>query len=67
MGFSKQEYWNELPFPPPGDLPNSGIEQLISCVACIDRQILYQLRQLGSLETKLRHIKPIWGRTGKMI
>ena len=21
MGFSKQEYWDGLPFPPPGDLP----------------------------------------------
>ena len=20
MGFSRQEYWSELPFPPPGDL-----------------------------------------------
>ena len=26
MGFSRQEYWNGLPFPSPGDLPNSGIE-----------------------------------------
>ena len=26
MGFSKQEYWNGLPFPSPEDLPNSGIE-----------------------------------------
>ena len=26
MGFSRQEYWNELPCPPPGDLPNPGIE-----------------------------------------
>ena len=26
MGFSRQEYWNELPFPSPGDLPNLGIE-----------------------------------------
>ena len=26
MGFSRQEYWSVLPFPPPGDLPNSGIE-----------------------------------------
>ena len=24
--FSRQKYWSELPFPPPGDLPNSGIE-----------------------------------------
>jgi len=26
MEFSKQEYWNGLPFPTPGDLPNPGIK-----------------------------------------
>ena len=26
MAFSRQENWSGLPFPPPGDLPNSGIE-----------------------------------------
>jgi len=26
MEFSRQEYWNGLPFPPPGDLPDPGIE-----------------------------------------
>ena len=26
MGFSRQEYWSELPFPPPDDLPDPGIE-----------------------------------------
>ena len=26
MEFSRQEYWSELPFPSPGDLPDSGIE-----------------------------------------
>ena len=26
MGFSRQEYCRGLPFPPPGDLPNPGIE-----------------------------------------
>ena len=25
-GFSRQEYWSWLPCPPPGDLPNPGIE-----------------------------------------
>ena len=24
--FSRQEYWSGLPCPPPGDLPNPGIE-----------------------------------------
>ena len=26
MGFSRQEYWSRLPFPPPRDLPNPGIK-----------------------------------------
>ena len=24
MGLSRQKYWHELPFPAPGDLPDSG-------------------------------------------
>ena len=26
MGFPRQEYWSGWPYPPPGDLPNTGIE-----------------------------------------
>ena len=26
MGFSRQEFWSGLPFPPPGDLPDPGIK-----------------------------------------
>ena len=26
MGFSRQEHWGGLPWPPPGDLPNPGID-----------------------------------------
>ena len=26
MGFFRQEYWSGLPYPPPGDLPDPGIE-----------------------------------------
>ena len=26
MGFSRQEYWNRLPFPSPGALPDTGIK-----------------------------------------
>ena len=36
MGFSRQEYWSGLPFPPPGDLPDPGI----SFVSCISRWVL---------------------------
>ena len=28
MGFSRKEYWSGVPCPPPGDLPNSGIEPM---------------------------------------
>ena len=26
MEFSRREYWSELPFPPPEELPSPGIE-----------------------------------------
>ena len=26
MEFSRQQYWNGLPFPTPGDIPDSGID-----------------------------------------
>ena len=28
MGFSRQEYWSGLPFPPPGYLPNPGTQPM---------------------------------------
>ena len=28
MKFSRQEYWSGLPFPPPEDIPDPGIELL---------------------------------------
>ena len=45
MKFSRQEYWNVLPGPPPGDLPDPGTEPAISC---LHRQVLYHLSHLGS-------------------
>ena len=32
MGFSRQEYWSELPCPPPGDLPSPGIKPMSSAL-----------------------------------
>ena len=29
MGFYPQEYWSGLPFPPPGNLPNTGVKWLL--------------------------------------
>ena len=41
MGFSRRQYWSGLPCPPPGDLPNPGIESVSLNVACIGRWVLY--------------------------
>ena len=44
MGFFRQEYWSELPFPSPGDLPDPGLNpDLLHC-----RQIVYCLSLQGS-------------------
>ena len=34
-GFSRQEYWNELPCLPPGDLPDPGIKFLFPVAAAL--------------------------------
>ena len=47
--FSRQEYWNGLPFPPPGDWFSRPRNQThISCISCIGRQILYHLTHQGN-------------------
>ena len=33
MGFSKEESWSGLQFPPPGDLPDPGIEYVSPALA----------------------------------
>ena len=35
MGFSRQEYWNGLPYIPPGNLPNCKTEPVSACILCI--------------------------------
>ena len=41
MGFSREEYWSELPFPPPGDLPNPGIKPMSLMSPALATQVLY--------------------------
>ena len=43
MGFSRQEYWSGLLWPPPGDLPDPGIEPISPVSPAL---------QAGSLPTK---------------
>ena len=33
MGFTRQEDWSRLPFPPPGDLSDPGIEPAVPALA----------------------------------
>ena len=47
MGFSRQEYWSGLPCPPPGDLPDPGIEP-VSPVALALQVDSLPLSHLGS-------------------
>ena len=35
MGFSRQDYWSGLPCPPPGHLPDPGIEITSAFISCI--------------------------------
>ena len=40
MEFSRQEYWNALSFPTPGDLPDPELETAFFCISCIGRWVL---------------------------
>ena len=56
MEFARPEYWSELPFPSPGDLPDSGIEP---------RSLALQSGALpseppGSWEPPRPEIKPVY-------
>jgi len=46
MGFSRQQHWSGLLFPPPGDIPEPGIKPM-SHVFCIGRQVHYHWHHLG--------------------
>ena len=41
MGFSRQEYWSELPFPSPEDLPDPGIEIASLVLPALQADSLY--------------------------
>ena len=51
-GFSRQEYWSGLPCPPPGDLPNPGIE-LRSLALQADSLPSEPIREAQEIEARL--------------
>ena len=66
MGFSRQEYWSGLPFPPPGDLPNPrnppepGIEPKAPALT----GGLFPTGQQGKPSTKYTDISEVTGIDG---
>ena len=61
MGFSRQEYWSGLPFPPPGDPPDPGTEP--ASLALPGR--FFTTYHLGSPKSKIKRFfkkkkKQVW-------
>ena len=56
MGFSRQEYWSGLPFPPPEDLPVPGLNPLLLCPLHWQADSL-PLTQMGAPEFSLAYCK----------
>ena len=52
--FSRREYWSELPFPFPGDLPNPGIElAALKSPVLVGRCFTTREAPLGMLKVKM--------------
>ena len=50
MGFSRQEYWNGLPFPSPGDIPNPGIEA-VSLISPVLAEVFFTTSTTWKLQS----------------
>ena len=52
MGFSRHAYWSGLPCPPPGDLPDPGIEPMsLTSLALADTNATWEDLDGETLET----------------
>ena len=56
MGFSRQEYWNGLPFPPPGDLPEPGIELMSPVSSALQADSLQLSHQRSPIQYKSKEL-----------
>ena len=59
MGFSRQEYWSGLPFPPLGDLPHTGIKH--ECPAWQADSLLWVTREAH--EVLVTDTRNIWAQS----
>ena len=60
----RQEYWSGLPFPPPGDLPNTGIEpeSLVSTGRLFTTSATWEALHAMGCDTHLKKKKVSWRR-----
>ena len=61
MGFSRQDYWSRLPFPPPGIFLNQGSNLYLLEVSCIEKWVpttgaTWEALRLCYLEAELSKI-----------
>ena len=57
MGFSKQEQWSRLPCPPPGNLPDPGIEPVSLMSPALSGE-LFTTSTTWLLQYKIPHVPP---------
>ena len=61
IGFSRQEYWSGLPYPPPGDLPDPGIKLHLLCLLHWQVGFFVFLTTNATWEVQVTaHILPNW-------
>ena len=57
---ASEEYWSELPFPPPGDLPDSGIEPVSLVSPVLAGGFFTTSTALETLEHFLGHLEKLF-------
>ena len=60
MGFPRQEYWSELPFPSPGDLPDPGIKPASPALQADSLLLSHQGSLLNHHIVYLKYSKDLW-------
>ena len=66
MVFSRQEYWNGLPYSPSGDLPDLGIEPVFQCLLHWQADS-YLWTTWEALDSTVSGIKPLWGKKASLL
>ena len=62
MEFSRQEYWSELPHPPPGDLPDPEIKprshlfKVLSLAFCSQHPMVFTLLWVSLLAQMVKNL-----------